>query len=184
MLAHLSISNFAIISRLTTHLKPGLNILSGETGAGKSIIINAVNLILGARASSDLIRTGADEARVEALFRIPPDSPLERSLKDLGYATDGEMLMETRFVFVTRRAPPRTCTLRSVIRLEPEGRNENSGFSHAHSKAFLNHRVCDASWRSDARGHRGKKRGENKKGTSSSVISVPSVVSLLLGFRA
>ncbi|MBW1790617.1 MAG: AAA family ATPase, partial [Deltaproteobacteria bacterium] len=56
MLAQLSISNFAIISTLDLTLASGLNILSGETGAGKSIIINAINLILGGRASSDLIR--------------------------------------------------------------------------------------------------------------------------------
>ena len=57
MLAQLAISNFAIISHLEIDFRPGLNILSGETGAGKSIIINAVNLILGGRASADLIRS-------------------------------------------------------------------------------------------------------------------------------
>jgi len=67
MLIQLSISNFAIIKHLEITLGPGLNILSGETGAGKSIIINAMNLILGGRASADLIRSGCKEARVEAL---------------------------------------------------------------------------------------------------------------------
>ena len=71
MLVQLKITNFAIISHLETHFTPGLNILSGETGAGKSIIINAVNLILGGRASTDLVRSGSEEARVEALFEIP-----------------------------------------------------------------------------------------------------------------
>ena len=62
MLKELSIRNFAIIDDLHLRLEPGLTILSGETGAGKTIIINAVNLILGGRASSDMIRTGADAA--------------------------------------------------------------------------------------------------------------------------
>ena len=66
MLEQLTITNFAIISHLETRFTPGLNILSGETGAGKSIIINAVNLILGGRASTDLVRSGSEEAKVEA----------------------------------------------------------------------------------------------------------------------
>ena len=74
MLVQLSISNLAIISHLEVAFRPGLNILSGETGAGKSIIINAVNLILGGRASAELIRSGSDEARVEALFAFPGNS--------------------------------------------------------------------------------------------------------------
>jgi len=81
MLVQLSISNLAIISRLEASFRPGLNILSGETGAGKSIIINAVNLILGGRASSELIRSGSEEARIEALFVLPGNTSL-RSLFD------------------------------------------------------------------------------------------------------
>ncbi|MBW2217314.1 MAG: AAA family ATPase, partial [Deltaproteobacteria bacterium] len=71
MLHQLNISDFAIIKDLEITLEPGLNILSGETGAGKSIIINAMNLILGGRASADLSRSGCKEARVEALFSFP-----------------------------------------------------------------------------------------------------------------
>ncbi|MBN2123436.1 MAG: DNA repair protein RecN [Deltaproteobacteria bacterium] len=93
MLVQLNISNFAIISHLDIHFRPGLNILSGETGAGKSIIINAVNLILGSRASSELIRTGFDEARVEALFE-PPDNPSIRAfMTELGLPFEGEILI-------------------------------------------------------------------------------------------
>jgi DNA repair protein RecN (Recombination protein N) len=80
MLAQLAISDFAIIEALSVTFSGGLNILSGETGAGKSIIINAVNLILGGRASSDLIRTGADKAVVEAMFHLPEGSPSHRHL--------------------------------------------------------------------------------------------------------
>jgi len=93
MLEHLAIRNFAIISGLEIRLRPGLNILSGETGAGKSIIVNAVNLILGGRASTDLIRTGTDEARVEALFAVPEGSPLGDVLGELDIPFESEVLI-------------------------------------------------------------------------------------------
>jgi DNA repair protein RecN (Recombination protein N) len=94
MLVQLAISNFAIIGHLEIHFKPGLNILSGETGAGKSIIINAVNLILGGRASAELIRSGAEEARVEALFRLPLPSPVSSVLEEMDIPFHGEMLIK------------------------------------------------------------------------------------------
>ena len=90
MLKELSIRNFAIIDDLQVRFEAGLTVLSGETGAGKSIIINAVNLILGSRASTDMIRTGADAAEIEALFDSGPESPAGRTAKDAGYeAADG-----------------------------------------------------------------------------------------------
>ncbi|MDY0377755.1 MAG: AAA family ATPase, partial [Desulfobacterales bacterium] len=84
MLEELFIRNFAIIDDLHIRFSGGLTILSGETGAGKSIIIQAVNLLLGARASSKMIRSGADCAEVEALFRINPESDLARRLREDG----------------------------------------------------------------------------------------------------
>jgi len=84
MLEELFIRNFAIIDDLRIRFSDGLTILSGETGAGKSIIIQAVNLLLGARASSKMIRSGADCAEVEALFRIHPESGLARRLREDG----------------------------------------------------------------------------------------------------
>jgi len=94
MLVQLNISNFAIISHLEIDLRSGLNILSGETGAGKSIIINAVNLILGGRASADLIRSGAYEARVEALFNLPDNPSLTGFMSDADLPFDGELLIK------------------------------------------------------------------------------------------
>ncbi|MBW1795658.1 MAG: DNA repair protein RecN [Deltaproteobacteria bacterium] len=75
MLRELSIKNFAIIDDLSISFEKGLTVLTGETGAGKSIIINAVNLILGSRASPELIRTSEETAELEALFEMPPESP-------------------------------------------------------------------------------------------------------------
>ena len=94
MLVQLTISNFAIISHLEIDFKSGLNILSGETGAGKSIIMNAVNLLLGGRASSDLIRSGESAARVEALFVFPENPALIQILTDLGCPFNGELLIK------------------------------------------------------------------------------------------
>jgi DNA repair protein RecN (Recombination protein N) len=70
MLNELSIKNFAIIDELQVSFNDGLNVISGETGTGKSIIIGAINLLLGDRASSEMIRSQADAATVEALFNI------------------------------------------------------------------------------------------------------------------
>lgn len=78
LLSELRIVNLALIDRQVLKFTPGLNVLTGETGAGKSIIIGSINLVLGMRASADLIRTGADEAYVEATFLVDPDSPAWR----------------------------------------------------------------------------------------------------------
>ncbi|MBI5374528.1 MAG: DNA repair protein RecN [Candidatus Schekmanbacteria bacterium] len=84
MLAELAIKNFAIIEDLTISFKSGLNILTGETGAGKSIIIDALMFVLGSRASQDFIRTGADCLTVEAAFDIGSAHPLLSVLSESG----------------------------------------------------------------------------------------------------
>lgn len=94
MLKELSIKNFAIIDDLNICFSDGLTILSGETGAGKSIIINAVNLLLGARASTKLIRTGAKTAELEALFHFKPNSPMMKTFQKHGYDASDELLIK------------------------------------------------------------------------------------------
>src|SRR6478735_4784441 len=81
MLTELRIKNFAIIESLTLPLAPGFNVLSGETGAGKSIIVDALGLLLGERANADVIRTGTDRASVEGVFDIA-DRPEIKTLLD------------------------------------------------------------------------------------------------------
>src|SRR6185295_12063890 len=71
MLRFLSVRNLAVIDRLELEFEPGLNVLTGETGAGKSILVGAVGLLVGGRASADLVRTGEDTAAVEAIFEAP-----------------------------------------------------------------------------------------------------------------
>ncbi|MBP3283892.1 MAG: DNA repair protein RecN [Clostridia bacterium] len=87
MLSHVHIKNLGIIDEITIHFEKGLNILTGETGAGKSLIINAIHMILGNKMSKDFIRTGADKAVAEALFFIENDV-LKSRLAALGYEED------------------------------------------------------------------------------------------------
>ncbi len=81
MLHELRIHNFAIIDDLQLRFGPGLNILTGETGAGKSIIIDAVSLLLGDRALAEWVRAGTDRAEIEATFFLPEDSEINESLR-------------------------------------------------------------------------------------------------------
>src|SRR5262245_403004 len=71
MLRFLSISRLAIIDAVELEFGPGLNVLTGETGAGKSIVVGAVELLLGGRASADLVRTGEENAQVQAVLEMP-----------------------------------------------------------------------------------------------------------------
>ena len=70
MLSYLHMQNFALIDNLSLELFPGMNVFTGETGAGKSILIGAINLILGERASSEQIRSGSEQALIEAVFIV------------------------------------------------------------------------------------------------------------------
>ncbi len=76
MLRFLSIRHLAVIDRLELEFEPGLNVLTGETGAGKSILVGAVGLLVGGRASADLVRTGEETAAVEAIFETPAGAEL------------------------------------------------------------------------------------------------------------
>jgi DNA repair protein RecN (Recombination protein N) len=83
MLKNLRIRNYALVKDLEVEFHPGLNVLTGATGAGKSIIVGAVNLILGERASSDVVRTGFDTAIIEAAFNPKPDCIFKNLLSQL-----------------------------------------------------------------------------------------------------
>ncbi|MGD2187361.1 MAG: DNA repair protein RecN [Desulfobacterales bacterium] len=93
MLKELTIRNFAIIDDLQIRFSDGLTILSGETGAGKSIILNAVNLLLGSRASADMVRTGAKNAELEALFQITGSSRVASIMAENGYESSDGLLV-------------------------------------------------------------------------------------------
>jgi DNA repair protein RecN (Recombination protein N) len=93
LLIELAIQNFALIDGLRLELGAGLNVLTGETGAGKSIIIDAVNLVLGGRASVEVIRDPADKARIEGIFALPPVDALKQLLDELGVEPDEDGLL-------------------------------------------------------------------------------------------
>ena len=93
MLQELSIKNFAIIDDIHMSFSEGLTILSGETGAGKSIIINAVNLLLGSRATASLIRSGCDTAELEAVFQIATPSRVSDIMKENGLEPEEGLLI-------------------------------------------------------------------------------------------
>lgn len=113
MLTQLTINNFAIVRHLNLELSEGMSVITGETGAGKSIAIDALGLCLGYRSESSMIRNGADKADITATFQMQPNSPAYLWLKD------HELLDEDN---------PHECILRRMINLE--GR----------SKAFVNNR--------------------------------------------
>lgn len=94
MLKELSIKNFAIIDDLKIEFDSGLNLLTGETGSGKSIIIEALGLVLGGRGSKDLIRTGENKAVIEALFYI--EDNIKPILSKYGYETEENILIISR----------------------------------------------------------------------------------------
>ena len=106
MLTALRIQNFALIEQLSVEFGPGLTVLTGETGAGKSIIFGALQLILGGRAHADLIRSGAKEATVEALFHLSRKGPgraaVER-LHEMGVDEQGGEMALRRLVSVEGR---------------------------------------------------------------------------------
>ena len=92
MLSSLQIENVAVIQKAEVHFKPGLNVLTGETGAGKSILIDPINAILGNRTSKDLVRTGASKAVIRAAFEQVPDAVLN-SLEKAGYERSDALML-------------------------------------------------------------------------------------------
>src|SRR5579864_8388976 len=95
MLAELLVENYAVIERVRVRFHPGLNLLTGETGSGKSIVVDALGLLLGGRASPEMVRTGAARARVSGIFEIAESPALARLLADAGIEIeDREVLVE------------------------------------------------------------------------------------------
>jgi DNA repair protein RecN (Recombination protein N) len=114
LLAQLTVRNVVLIERLVLELAPGFNVVTGETGAGKSMVVDALTLVLGGRARPDLVRGGADEAEVEALFELSPGSRAAAKLEAAGIPSEREL--------VVRRV------------VQAEGR----------SRAYVNGRLCTA----------------------------------------
>src|SRR2546422_5055495 len=103
MLRELRIRNFAVIESVAVEFGPGLNVLTGETGAGKSMLIDAILLVLGGRAQTDVIRSDTDAATLEAVFDVEPRGAVVAALDEAGVAPDDRLLGAPRG---PRRAGP------------------------------------------------------------------------------
>jgi DNA repair protein RecN (Recombination protein N) len=103
MLRELRVRNFAVVENASVAFEPGLNVLTGETGAGKSILIDAIVLVRGGRAQADVIRTDADAATVEALFDLRPGSPAASVLDEAGLAAEEGQVVVRRELTRTGR---------------------------------------------------------------------------------
>jgi DNA repair protein RecN (Recombination protein N) len=123
VLVALRIKNFILLDELEVELHPGFNVLTGETGAGKSIVVGALSLVLGGRASAEQVRPGADEAEIEALFDVKGSERLFAQLDAAGLARGGELSIR-RVVSPTGRSRAyvngRLCTAGELATLAPE----------------------------------------------------------------
>jgi DNA repair protein RecN (Recombination protein N) len=99
LLAELAIKNIAIIESVTVSFQKGFTVLTGETGAGKSIIIDSIHLLVGGRGSSDFVRHGADKAEIEGLFLIEDDHPAIAKCSEFGIEIEEGMLLLKRDIY-------------------------------------------------------------------------------------
>ncbi|HEK9996393.1 DNA repair protein RecN [Streptococcus equi] len=106
MLLEISIKNFAIIEEISLNFENGMTVLTGETGAGKSIIIDAMNMLLGARASTEVIRYGADKAEIEGFFSVDANPHLAAVLAESGISMEEELILR-RDIFANGRSVSR-----------------------------------------------------------------------------
>ena len=134
MLVELIVENYAVVEQARIRFGTGLNVLSGETGSGKSIVVDSLSLLLGARASSEMIRSGEAKARVSGIFSIEPSASLRRLLTDAAIETeaDEELIVEREITsngksraFVANR-PVTTAFLRQLAPVlgDIHGQNE------------------------------------------------------------
>ena len=106
MLLEISIKNFAIIEEISLNFEQGMTVLTGETGAGKSIIIDAMNMMLGSRATIDVIRHGASKAEIEGLFAIEQSKALVEIFEQQGLDMTEELIIR-REIFQNGRSVSR-----------------------------------------------------------------------------
>ncbi|MEO8799612.1 MAG: AAA family ATPase, partial [Polyangiaceae bacterium] len=121
MLVALTVRNVVLIEKLILELEPGFNVLTGETGAGKSMLVDALGLVLGGRASPELVRNNEKEAEVEALFEVSPGSRVVERLEAAGVPFEPGEVVEL------------------VVRRTVQG-----GQAGGRSRAFINGRICTA----------------------------------------
>ena len=95
MLVELVVENYAVVERVRVRFHPGLNLLTGETGSGKSIVVDALGLLFGSRASADMVRSDTERARISGIFEAPRNETFQKLLESAGIEIeDGELLIE------------------------------------------------------------------------------------------
>lgn len=102
MLTEITLTDFAIADQLTVHLGPGLNVLTGETGAGKSIVVDALAVLLGGRADAEWVRAGAKVARIEGLFDLGAEHPVRATLVEAGLEDDATLILSREIAVAGR----------------------------------------------------------------------------------
>jgi DNA repair protein RecN (Recombination protein N) len=146
MLTTLSIRDVVLIDRLDLGFSPGLTVLTGETGAGKSILLDSLGLALGSRAEAGLVRQGTEQASVTAAFLVPPAHPAVTLMQDQGIATDEEAIVLRRVVAKDGRSrafvndqPVGVGLLRRVgaLLVEVQGQHEQMGLADPAVQAGL-----------------------------------------------
>lgn len=140
MLVELSVEQIAIIDRLNLRFEPGLNVLTGETGAGKSILIDALSLALGERAEAEMLRAGAEHAQVTAVFDVSASARLAARIQELGATPEDGLLYLTRELFAGGRSQARingrpvpVATLKAVgdLLVDLHGQHQHQSLFHA-----------------------------------------------------
>lgn len=145
MLTALSIRDFVLIDQLDIELEPGLNVLTGETGAGKSILLDALQFVLGERTGRDTVRAGAQTASVTAVLDPPPEHPIRATIQEHGFTIEGPVLLRRQLSADGRsRAhlndqPASAALLRSVgeALIEIHGQHDDRGLLNPASHRAL-----------------------------------------------
>lgn len=162
MLQEISITNFAIIPELRLSFHEGMTALTGETGAGKSIIIDALGLLAGGRGSSDYIRQGADKCILEGLFEWPKQEGFEALMEELGIESDGSNLIVRRDMSLAGKNVCRVnghiVTLANLRRVgsylvDIQGQNEHQELLQPESHLVLLDRFGDSTFQQKKRAY-------------------------------
>lgn len=154
MITDLNIENFAIIERISISFESGLNIITGETGTGKSIVVDAINLLLGERADKSFIRHGHEKARIEAVFEQSYDQKIRRLLESYGIECEEDgLLLVSREIYASGRSVARingrTATLTMLKELVPrlldiQSQNENQKLLLSDNQLEIIDIICGA----------------------------------------
>ena len=157
MLTRLSICNVVLINKLELEFQHGLTVLTGETGAGKSILLDALGLALGSRADFGLIGRASDRAEVSAMFQVKPDHPVLAMLENAGIISDGEIILRRQLrgeksPALINDTPVSSTLLRQVgdMLVEIQGQFEGRGLLDVRSHRALLNRYANAETAADA----------------------------------